>query len=101
MTWFLAKGLLGFSRWAWILVVAGLIGAAIVWLDRVEWADDKRNQELGATVEREATTRTVLERTEQGNEVRENVRRDRNAAYDECVRSARTPANCVGLLSEQ
>lgn len=102
---FFAAKLLGIPRWLWIIAFLALLYAALV---IAEGADDKNNQTIGATVEREAQTREVLERTETGNaareEVREAIARDggrSDIVYDQCVRTARTPANCERFLPER
>lgn len=99
--WLGAKTLFGLSRFIWIGVGLLIIFALWLWLDARETADDKNNQEIGARLEREASTGEVIKRVEKGNEVRETVRPGSNAAYDECMLSARTPENCVGLLPER
>lgn len=79
-----------------VAVVAALLAviAASIWFGSVT----KKAEQRGATTQREADLRETIERVEIANEVRETVRRDGGAAYDECLRSSRTPANCVGLL---
>ena len=103
--WLGAKALFGLARWAWLLIAAALLGAAVLWLNAREKADDQANQNIGAAVQREGDLRETIKRTEQGNaartEIEEGVRRDdgRDAAvYDQCVRTARTPANCERFL---
>ena len=85
-----------------ILGAAALLGALWLWIDAREKADDKANQEIGAAVQREGDLRTTLERTEQGNEAREEIWQAGPAGdrlrYDQCVRTARTPANCQRFL---
>lgn len=82
-----------------------LVIVAIVMYSCAERADDRSNQQIGATVERERATTEVLQRTEKANEVREQTTRDlrsddgrSDVAYRQCLRSARTPANCERLL---
>lgn len=99
--WLGTKVLFGLSRMVWIGIVLFVIAGVWIYLDAGERADDKNNQEIGATVEREKQTGEVLKRTEKANEVREATRRSNDVAYAECVQSARTPANCVGLLPER
>ena len=101
MAWLGAK-FLGLGRWAWLLIVAAAIGAAWLWLDAREEADDKANQEIGATVQREGDLRETIERTEKANEARDDIASDRdNARYNQCLRTARTPANCERLLPQR
>lgn len=101
MQWLGTKVLFGLSRMIWIGIALLAVAGVWIYLDAAERADDRNNQEIGATVEREKQTGEVLKRTEKANEVRETTRRSSNAAYAECVQSARTPANCVGLLPER
>src|SRR5687768_4408627 len=89
-----------------ILGTALLLGALCLWLDSREKADDAANQEIGATVQREGDLRETIERTEQGNEAREEIKRDVDRGggtvlYEQCLRTARTPANCERFLPER
>lgn len=102
---FLLTKLFGLPRWVWAVLVFAVIVLVLILLER---ADDKNNQTIGAVVEREAQTREVLERTETGNAVREEVReaiaRDggrSDIVYDQCVRTARTPSKCERFLPER
>lgn len=101
---FLTKNMLGIPRWLWALSALALAYVAVVAL---EVRDDRANQTIGAAGEREAQTREVLERTEIGNAVREEVReamvRDGRSdiVYDQCVRTARTPSKCERFLPER
>lgn len=102
---FLTKTLLGAPRWLWLVIAfVLLLVAAAIWWTRSEEADDKANQEIGATVQREDDLRETLERTETGNEAREAIEQSGPAGdqrrYDQCVRSARTPANCQRFLPQ-
>lgn len=87
---------------ALILATGLLIGALWLWLGAREEADDKANQEIGATVQREGDLRETIERTEKANETREEINRPGPAGdrlrYDQCLRTARTPANCQRFL---
>ena len=79
-----------------LVVIAALaVGALWLWADSREKADDKANQEIGATVQREGDLRETIERTETANEAREDSRtrtsEQRNA---DCLRRSRTPENC-------
>jgi hypothetical protein len=71
-----------------------LIGVIVTVSHCVEKADDKANQEIGATGERERTLTTNLEKTEKANEAADRLRRDPDAARAECLRNARNPADC-------
>lgn len=84
-----------FAAWAAVVVLA--IALAALWL----WQHDEKQRERGAQVQRETDLRETINRTEQGNaarnEIHEALNRDdgRSAAvYDQCMRTARTPANC-------
>lgn len=98
MPWFALK-FLGLARWAWMLIAIAAITGLVVWFGLREKADDENNQAIGRSVERVENLEETLNRVETGNEIRENTVRDSNAAYAECLQSARTPENCVGLLS--
>ena len=97
MSWLMAKSF-GLHRIAWIGIAALLLAAGIYWLQAREEADDKANQEIGAQGQREGDLRKTIERAEKANEARDDISRNRdNARYDQCVRTARTPANCERL----
>jgi len=96
--WLLGN-LLGLPRYIWLILIGCAAAGLWLWLQAEENRDDRANQEIGRAVEREETTRGVLERVEKGNEVRETVRPGSRAIYDECLRSSRTPANCERFLS--
>jgi hypothetical protein len=71
-----------------------LLGALWAILASRERADDKANQAIGATAVRsQAATRTI-QQAEKANAAAETVRRNSDAARDECLRNARNPANC-------
>lgn len=103
MPWLTSLSFLKMPRWVWLGLAAAMLmaGGLFLWT-RSENADDQHNQEIGATVEREAAQAAVIERAEEAQDVREEIRQpgpvgDR-VRYDQCVRSARTPANCVRFL---
>ena len=79
------------------LILAGvlLVGALWLWADSREKADDKANQEIGRTVEREKALTETIEQIEEAQDAREDNRsrtvEQRNA---DCVRRSRTPENC-------
>src|SRR5690606_18978573 len=77
-----------------ILGVAAILGCLRLWIDACEEADDQRNQEIGATVQREGDLRETITRTEQANEAAAKVERDPVARRDGCLRHSRTPENC-------
>jgi len=107
MTWLLGS-FLGLSRWMWLGIAAAALTAGFLWLQAREEADDKANQEIGATIQRESDLRETIKRTEQGNEARRTIEQDidRNdgrscAVYNQCLRTARTSSNCRRFLPEQ
>jgi hypothetical protein len=97
-----ARGALGLAKGLWVLILLAVLMGAVVWLRADENTDDRRNQELGATVEREKALTETIERTETANEAREEISRPDDAGvrlrYDQCLRSARTPARCERFL---
>lgn len=100
---FLALKFLGLARWAWLLIVVAAVAGLIWWLNAAEKADDKANQDIGAAVQREGDLRETIERTEQGNEARTEIEADvsrggGSVLYEQCLRTARTPANCERFL---
>lgn len=99
--WFAVKAL-GLARWVWLLGAIVAVIGAVAWLQARERADDKANQEIGATKQREGDLRATLERTETANDAREEIERPGAAGdklrYDQCLRTARTPANCERFL---
>ena len=100
------KAFLASFTWrAWAIAgVAALLAlaGAYLWITKAEEADDRRNQDIGAKVQREGDMRKTIERTEKANEARDDIRRNRDSSrYDQCLRTARTPANCERLLPKQ
>ena len=84
-----------------LLLVASLIGGAVWWFnDTVEDAHDDGVTQ-GVTTERVEAQGKVIKNVQAANKTRAAVRDDRNrAAYDECVRSARNPANCQRFMPQ-
>lgn len=88
------------ARWA-IAISAGLalLGGLILWLGAREEADDTHNQAVGAAVEREAVQAETITKVQEANHARDEIASDTDhARYDQCVRTARTPANCQRFL---
>jgi hypothetical protein len=80
---------------------------AIYLIADAEREDDRRNQDIGRTEERLEGTTEVLQRTEQGNEVRQEVEREAergvgSALYQQCLLSNRgAPENCQRFLPQR
>lgn len=88
------------ASWGALILVAGLlVGAALLWFnDTVDDAHDEGVKQ-GVTIERVEAQGKVIENVQTANETRAAVRDERSgAAYDECLRSARNPANCERFL---
>lgn len=86
--------------WLGILALAALaVWAAMAWFGgKVETAHDDGVKQ-GVTAERVEAQGKVIENVQTANETRAAVRDERNrAAYDECLWSARNPANCERFL---
>ena len=101
MEWLVAKSLLGAPRWLLgVILILALVwgGTALIGaLDR----HDSSQRQAGAAQQREADLSETLNRTEQGNDARLQVRDPRSRArYDQCLRSARTPENCQRFLPQ-
>lgn len=99
--WMGTKVLFGLARWAWVLIALAALAGAVLWLQARERADDTANQEIGAVAQREGDLRETIKRTEQGNEARTEIERGLQtddghsaAVFEQCLRTARTPANC-------
>ncbi|QIG80004.1 hypothetical protein [Stakelama tenebrarum] len=97
MSWLAAKGALGLARGAWIAIVAALIAAAV--LIAAAWFDSAldRAADAGATEAARAGGQKTLEQLGKANDAEDDLRRggERSAErYAECMRWARTPANC-------
>lgn len=101
-----ALNALGIPRWALAVVVLLALLGLFLWLGHREEQDDKINQEVGRTVEREEATRTVLERTELGNAVRAEAAAcgggDPAGCYDLCMRyDTGAPESCERFLPQR
>lgn len=107
LAWISARGFLGLAKGLWLLLVALAVASVIAYFVSAEKADDKANQNIGATSQRETDLRETVKKVEQGNAAREEIRApDRAGAcarYAQCVRSSRpsAAANCVRFLPEQ
>lgn len=96
----LAKQFLGLPRGLWVLIgIAALAVLSTIWF--ADKMDESR--ETGAAIERANGMAETLDRVEQGQETRDAIEREAadgsgSMLYDQCVRSARTPANCERFL---
>lgn len=93
--YFLLGNLLGIPRGIWLaLALAAACGGVAYWLD----ARQDAAREQGAAQQREADLRETLERTENANKARDDVRSNDAARHAQCLRTARTPANCERFM---
>ena len=104
MSWLLGSAF-GVPRYVWVVLAIGFLVGTIGLLRSIERADDRANQEIGRVEQREGDLREVLERVEIGNATREEVERDVGAGngtvlYEQCLRTARTPANCQRFMPD-
>lgn len=90
-----------------ILLAVVAMGALVLWLNLREEADDRTNQQIGATAERTKQLEDTIKQVEEGNaaraEIEEAMGRDdgrSRVVYDQCLRTARTPANCERYLPD-
>ena len=94
-------------RWGWAAL--GLILALLAvwaWHNRQVSEAASEGREKGAQQQREADLTETIERVETANETRQAIESEvRNgsgdALYRQCLRTARTPANCERLLPER
>lgn len=84
-----------------------LITAVFLWIDAGERADDRANQEVGATIQREGDQAKTIENVGVANDTRADVEasQKRNNGrnpefYASCLRSARTPENCKRFMPD-
>jgi hypothetical protein len=93
-----------------ILGIIGLVLVAAV-VAYFTFADKKAQRQEGNLVdkgvlqERSETQGEVINRTKEATDVREEISRNDDAGlrlrYEQCMRSARTPANCQRLLPQR
>ncbi len=103
--WLAARTALGLPRWAFVLIAIALIAFGIVHalatIGGTIAENQTKQQQAGAASQRAQDLQTTLERTEQANVARTEIRDpDGRARYDQCLRSARTPANCQRFVPE-
>lgn len=83
------------------LLVLALLAGLWAYLSARENADDQHNQEVGAELQRATDLAETIDRVETADDTREEMRDPASRArYDQCLRSARTPANCERLLPD-
>lgn len=90
------------ASWGILFALAALlIGGAVWWFnDTVDDAHDAGVKQ-GVTTERVEAQAEVIKNVEKANETRAAVNDPRAClAYNECMRSARTTANCVRYLPD-
>ena len=91
--------------WAYVA-----LGAVLVVLMAWAWHNSQVSQaasdglQKGAQAQRETDLIETIDRTEQANETRETIKAEVRAGnggalYDQCLRTARTPAHCQRFLS--
>lgn len=98
MHW-LTTRVLGLAKGWWLLIVLAVLITSVIiargWMDRTI----QTAIEAGAAEQREKTAETIIENARKANEARDEVRRDVDGArYNQCLRTARTPANCERFL---
>lgn len=82
-----------------------LLGSILMILSKINTVHEN-GVSLGVNQERAITATTTLERVELSREVTEEIRKEAatgngSLLYAQCLRSARTPANCQRFLPEQ
>lgn len=99
---FLTARLFGLQKWVWLLILAGLLAAGLLFLRKAEEADDTANQQIGRTQERAETQAQTIENVKEANDAREQIRAPGPAGdcarYSLCLRSARNSAQCSRFL---
>lgn len=92
---FMTAKRLGLANWLWIILALGAAVAVFLWFRAEEKADDKANQEIGRTIERETNLTETITRVEEANHAREaNRTRTDEQRTSDCLRRSRTPENC-------
>ncbi|WP_292960575.1 hypothetical protein [Novosphingobium sp. UBA1939] len=99
--WLSAKAAFGAPRWLLILIlVAFVLAMASRCAGSVE-RFAQGQQEAGAAIQRADDLHETIQRTEKANAARNAIRDPASdARYGQCLRSARTPANCKRFLPD-
>lgn len=99
MSWLFGPSLLGLARWSWICAVVAALTVLALCLRAAETADDQSNQQLGAANQRAEDLQVTLDRTEDAHAARTAIRNPGDPArYEQCLRTARTTANCQRFM---
>ena len=106
MMWLLtARAFLKRIPWPVYAALGAILAALAVWAWHNSQVDEAATEgrKAGATHQREETLTTIIERTEQANETRQEIQSEvragnGDALYRQCLRTARTPANCERFL---
>ncbi|MCY1672123.1 hypothetical protein OVA07_14035 [Novosphingobium sp. SL115] len=105
LNWLALRTAFGLPRWA--LIAAALLCAVLailLMLDRIGTTaatSSKAQRDAGAASQRAQDLQTTLERTGDANAARAEIYDPGSRArYDQCLRSARTPANCQRFLPD-
>lgn len=90
--------------WAYVCI-AGVLGLIAVWAWHNSQVDEAATEgrKTGATEQRETQLTEIIQRTETANETREVIQSEVRAGagdnlHAQCLRTARTPANCKRFL---
>jgi len=88
------KGIFGLARGWWLAIAAAGLVALYFGVNGLLDRMTDNAKEQGATEQREANHAATITNVEKANDAAEKVRRDPDAARDECLRNSRNPANC-------
>lgn len=83
------------NKYWWALFAAFAVAACIISLS----VRDRASREIGVLTERDRVSTEVIKNVRNATEARDQVRNDIDGArYNQCMRTARTPANCERFL---
>lgn len=82
------------------------IGALVLWYRAAINDAASHGRTQGAQIQRDADLRETIKRVEQSNDTRQTIESEvrtgaGGAAYRECLRTARTPANCERFMPSE